>query len=239
MASRQEEKERRRREREEAEAKANASSARTKRLQIIGGVIVGLVVVAVVVVLLVSGGGGDDKDMSAATGSASADASTEVKLPPRKIENLEEAAKAAGCTLKTYPIEGATHVTTTVKYKTNPPTSGDHNPTPAEDGIYDPGNTPAKEHYVHSLEHGRIQFQYAPGSPQKTIDTLVALYNEPVNGSPGYHAQVFQNNTNMPSKVAAVAWGQLLTCDELNDAAIDAFRDFRERYTDKGPEFIP
>jgi hypothetical protein len=240
MASRQEEKERRRREREEAQANANASAARTKRLQIIGGVIVGVVVVAVVVVLLVSGGGGgDDKGMSAATGNASADATSEVKLPPRKIENLEEAAKAAGCTLKTYPIEGATHVTTTVKYKTNPPTSGNHNPVPAEDGIYDPGNTPAKEHYVHSLEHGRIQFQYQPGAPQKTIDTLIALYNEPVNGSPGYHAQVFQNNTNMPAKVAAVAWGQLLTCDELNDAAIDAMRAFRERYTDKGPEFIP
>jgi hypothetical protein len=238
MASRQEEKERRRREREEAEAKANASSARTKRLQIIGGVIVGLVVVAVVVVLLVSGGGGDSGG-DGGTASASTDASTEVTLPARKIENLEEAAKAAGCTLKTYPIEGSTHVTTTVKYKTNPPTSGDHNPTPAEDGIYDPGNEPAKEHYVHSLEHGRIQFQYAKGAPQKTIDTLVALYNEPVNGSPGYHAQVFENNTNMPAKVAAVAWGQLLTCDTLNDAAIDAFRDFRERYTDKGPEFIP
>jgi hypothetical protein len=241
MASRQEEKERRRREREEAEAKANASSARTKRLQIIGGVIVGLVVVAVVVVLLVSGGGGDDKgkSMNAATGNASSSASTEVKLPARKIENLEEAAKAAGCTLKTYPIEGSTHVTTTVNYKTNPPTSGDHNPTPAEDGIYDPGNEPAKENYVHSLEHGRIQLQYAKGSPQKTIDTLVAIYNEPVNGSPGYHAQVFENNTNMPAKVAAVAWGQLLTCDDLSDAAIDAIRAFRERYTDKGPEFIP
>lgn len=239
MASRQEEKERRRREREQAEAQANASASRTKRLQIIGGVIVGVVVVAVVVVLLVSGGGGDDKSTNAATGNASSDGSTEVTLPARKIENLEEAARAAGCTLKTYPIEGSTHVTTTVKYKTNPPTSGNHNPTPAEDGIYDPGNEPVKENYVHSLEHGRIQFQYAKGSPQKTIDTLVALYNEPVNGSPGYHAQVFENNTNMPAKVAAVAWGQLLTCDALNDAAIDAFRDFRERYTDKGPEFIP
>jgi hypothetical protein len=240
MASRQEEKERRRREREEAEAKARATTDRTKRLQIVGGVIVGVVIVAVVVVLLVSGGGSDNgKDMNGASGDAKATASTEVKLPARKIENLEDAAKAAGCTLKSYPIEGATHVTTTVKYKTNPPTSGNHNPTPAADGIYDPGNEPAKEHYVHSLEHGRIEFQYAKGSPQKTIDTLVAIYNEPVNGSPGYHALVFENNTNMPAKVAAVAWGQLLTCDTLNDAAIDALRDFRERYTDKGPEFIP
>ncbi len=130
-------------------------------------------------------------------------------------------------------------MTEKVKYDTNPPTSGNHNPTPAEDGVYNPGNTPEPENYVHSLEHGRIQFQYAKGSPQKTIDTLVALFNEPVNGSPGYHAQVFENNTEMPAKVAAVAWGQLLTCDTLSDATIDAMRDFRDRYTDKGPEFIP
>lgn len=238
MASRQEEKERRRREREEAEAKANASAGRTRRLQVVGGVIVGLVVVAVVVVLLVSGGGGDSSGANG-DGSASTDVSSEVTLPARKIENIEEAAKAAGCTLKTYPIEGSTHVTTPVEYGTNPPTSGDHDQTPAQDGVYNPGNTPAKENFVHSLEHGRIQFQYAKGSPQRTIDTLVALFNEPLNGSPGYHAQVFENNTDMPAKVAAVAWGQLLTCDELSPESIDAFRAFRERYTDKGPEFIP
>lgn len=236
MASRQEEKERRRREREEAEARASSSASQTKRLQIIGGVIVGLVVVAVVVVLLVSGGGGSD---GGDTKAAATDASSEVTLPTREIENLEDAAKAAGCTVKTYPIEGRTHTDKPVTYKSNPPTSGNHSPTWAEDGIYDPGNEPAKENYVHSLEHGRIQFQYAKGSPQKTIDTLVALFNEPVNDSPGYHAQVFENNTNMPAKVAAVAWGQLLTCDTLSPAAIDAFRAFRERYTDKGPEFIP
>ncbi len=177
--------------------------------------------------------------MSNGVGDAKTTASTEVKLPARKIENLEDAAKAAGCTLKSYPIEGATHVTKAVTYGTNPPTSGNHNPVPADDGVYDPGNTPAKEHFVHSLEHGRIEFQYAKGSPQQTIDTLVALFNEPVNGSPGYHSLVFENNTDMPAKVAAVAWGQLLTCDTLDPAAIDAMRAFRERYTDKGPEFIP
>ncbi len=67
----------------------------------------------------------------------------------------------------------------------------------------------------------------------------MAIYNEPLNGSPGYHALVFENNTDMPAKVAATAWGQSLTCDQLSDATIDALRDFRERYTDKGPEFIP
>jgi hypothetical protein len=234
MSSRQEEKERRRREREEVEQKAAAAASRTKRLQIVGGVIVGLVVVAVAVVLVVSSGGGSGSDGPKTTASTGG-----VTLPARKISNLEDAAKAAGCTYKAYPIEGSTHVTTKVTYKTNPPTSGNHNPTPAPDGIYDPGNTPAKENFVHALEHGRIEFQYAPGATQKTIDTLTAIYNEPVNGTPGYHALLFQNNTGMKSPIAATAWGQMLTCPNLASPAIDALRDFRDRFTDKGPEFIP
>jgi len=237
MSSRQEEKERRRKEREEAERKAQSQAARTRRLQIVGGAVLGIAIVVVAVVLITSGGGGDD-NMSP-TGNASTSASSAVKLPARQITNLDEAASKAGCTVKSPPIEGRGHTTDTVTYKTNPPTSGEHNPEPAQDGVYDPGNTPSPEHYVHSLEHGRIELQYKKGSPQKTIDTLVAIFNEPVSGSPGYHALVFENNTGMTAAVAATAWGQMITCPELNDAAIDALRDFRERYTDKGPEFIP
>jgi hypothetical protein len=234
MSSRQEEKERRRREREALEQKAAAAAARSKRLQIVGGVVVALVVVAVAVFLVAgSGGGSSDGDGPSTTASAS------VALPARQIENLEAAVKASGCTYKSYPIEGSTHVTTQVDYKTNPPTSGDHNPQPAADGIYDPGNSPAKENFVHSLEHGRIEFQYKPGSPQKTIDTLDALFNEEVNGTPGYHALVFENNTGMQAPVAATAWGKSITCDALDSASIDALRAFRDRFTDKGPEFIP
>jgi hypothetical protein len=237
MSSRQEEKERRRKEREEAERKAQSQSARTRRLQIVGGAVLGVAVIAVVIILVVGGGGGDGGGGD--TGTASADATSAVKLPAQKITNLDEAAKAAGCTLKSPPIEGRGHTTSTVTYKTNPPTSGEHNPEPSADGVYDPGNTPSPEHYVHSLEHGRIEFQYKPGAPQKTIDTLVALFNEPLNGSPGYHALVFENNTGMQSPIAATAWGQMITCPGLSDATIDALRAFREKYTDKGPEFIP
>jgi hypothetical protein len=235
MSSRQEEKERRRKEREEAEKKANAATARTRRLQIVGGVVVAIAVIVVAVVLVTSsGGGGDDSGSPSETVASSA-----VNLPARKITDLAAAAKAANCTVKTFPIEGRDHTPSEVTYKTNPPTSGNHNPTPAQDGVYDPGNTPAKENYVHTLEHGRIEFQYKPGSPQKTIDTLVAIFNEPLNGTAGYHALVFENNTGMKPAIAATGWGQMITCENLSDAAIDALRDFREQYTDKGPELIP
>jgi hypothetical protein len=234
MSSRQEEKERRRREREEQEAKMAAAASRTRRLQIAGGALVALVAIVVVVVLVTSGGGDDG-------GGADATASTnvEVTLPERQIENLEDAAQAAGCTYEEVPIESSTHTEEQVTYESNPPTSGDHSPVPAEDGIYTPGNSPAPENVVHTLEHGRILFQYEPGAPERTIATLEAIFNEEINGTPGYHAVVMENNTDMQAAVAATAWGQSLTCPELNDEAIDAMRAFRERFTDRGPEFVP
>jgi hypothetical protein len=233
MSSRQEEKERRRREREEQERKAAAGAQRSRRLQIVGGVLLAVAIVAVAVVLLTSGGGGGGNS------GPSTSASSEVTLPPQKIQNLNEAAKAGGCTLRDFPDEGNTHTEKSVKYKTNPPTSGDHNPVPAADGVYTADNTPSPEHYVHTLEHGRIIFQYKPGADAKTVGTLEALFNEPFNGTPGYHAVVMQNNTGMKAPVAATAWTHMLTCDQMTPQAIDAFRAFRDRYTDKAPEFVP
>lgn len=233
MATRDDERARRRAEREAQERKHQAARNRARRLQIVGGAILVVAVIAVVVILVAGSGGGDSG------GGTSTAATSKVVLPPWRDKNLETVARSAGCTLKTYRSEGRTHTPGNVKYKTNPPTSGNHNPIPAADGVYSPGETPEPVHFVHSLEHGRIELQYKPGSPQKTIDTLVALFNEPFNGTPGYHVLVMENNTHMPYAIAATAWTHLLGCQKLSPQAIDAIRDFRDRYTDKGPEFAP
>ena len=175
--------------------------------------------VAVVVVLVAGGGGGGDDGVNASKVTAD--------------------AKAAGCTFRSFPSEGRTHTAGKVTYKTNPPTSGNHNPTPAQDGIYRAGNTPPKENFVHSLEHGRIEFQYKPGAPAADVAKLRALASEPLNDTPGYHMLFFENNTNMPAEFAAAAWTKSITCPRLTPAALDAMRDFRKAFTDKGPEFIP
>jgi hypothetical protein len=148
-------------------------------------------------------------------------------------------AKAAGCTFSSFPSEGRTHTASTVKYKTNPPTSGNHNPTPAQDGFYRAGNSPPKENFVHSLEHGRIEFQYKPGAPAAQVNAMRRLAAEPFNGSAGYHVLFFENNTKMPAEFAATAWTKSITCPQITAQAITAMRDFRKAFTDKGPEFIP
>ena len=125
-----------------------------------------------------------------------------------------------------------------VTYHTNPPTSGNHNPDPAPDGYYPNGPLP-KERNVHALEHGRIEIQWKPGTPQNVINTLEAIFNEPLKGKSGYHELLFENNTGMPFQVAAASWQHYLGCPTWNKNVIDAIRDYREQYVDKGPEFIP
>jgi hypothetical protein len=217
MSSRQEEKERRRQERLEAERAATRAASRKRTLQMAGGGALIVAVIAVIAVIALAGGG----DKGTSSGTLAAD------------------ARAAGCTLKSYPSEGRNHTTGKVKYKTNPPTSGSHNPVPAQDGIYAPGNEPKPENYVHSLEHGRVEFEYKPGTPQADVAKLQKLAEEELNGSDGYHVLMFQNNTNMPTQFALAAWTKLLTCDKLTPQSMDVMREFRKTYTDKGPEFIP
>ncbi len=235
MSSRIEEKERRKAERLAAQRRAEQATARKRRLEIMGGALVALAVVVVLLIVLTGGGGGST---SSANSSVSQDIRG-VKLPAPRISDLKQAAAAAGCTLHAYPIEGRTHVPTPVNYKTNPPTSGNHNATPAADGVYDPTNTPAKENFVHTLEHGRVEYQYRPGTPASEIKQLEALWNEPEMGTPGYKQLLFQNNTNMPDAVAATAWGQVIGCPSFNPRIFDALRDFRNAYVDKGPEQVP
>ena len=237
MSHRQEEKQRRREEREAREKAEKARAASRRRLQIALGGLVGVAAI-VVVVLLVSGtnggsGGGDE------TAAAAPEAASDVTIPDQVIGDLKEAAKAAGCKLENPEVEGAQHeerTFTEADYKTNPPTSGNHFPSWSDDGVYPSGSTPPLGELVHTLEHGRIDVQYKPGTPQETVDQLNALLADMENG---YHLLLFENATNMDAAVAATAWGHSLTCPEMNDKVFDAIRTFRNEYVDKGPEQVP
>lgn len=240
MSSRQEEKERRRKEREAQQQAEQAEAARKRRLQLVGGVLAAVLAVGGIAAAVIAGGSGS----GGAEGDATAEVDPSVELPPREIADLSEAAQAAGCTLREgLPNEGNEHLSSNTAtfdgYKTNPPTSGTHTPVWAEDGVYDAGNEPPKELTVHSLEHGRINFQYKPGTPQEDVETLKALWAEDFSGGNGYHQLVYQNQTGMESQFAATAWTNMITCEELSPEAIDAFRAFRAKYVDKGPEFVP
>jgi Protein of unknown function (DUF3105) len=235
VSSRQEEKERRRKERQEREQAEAKRAARRKRMTLAFGGLLGVALIAgIVVVVLVLG-----SDDSSSKPKQASDAAANVKLPPQATSDMAAAAKAAGCTLSNPAYEGASHEDKQFKpsdYKTNPPTSGNHTPDWYDDGIYAPGDVPNLGKTVHPLEHGRIEVQYAPGTPKETVTQLEALLNEEQQG---YHMLLFQNTTGMKAKIAATAWTHSLTCPEMNDKVFDAIRTFRARYIDKGPERVP
>jgi Protein of unknown function (DUF3105) len=188
-----------------------------------------------VVIAIVVGLGGDDSGSQAPESNAQAAA----QLPAQETSDYEEAAKAAGCTLSNPEFEGASHEARDFKasdYKTNPPTSGNHNPEAYDDGVYEPGTTPDLGQLVHTLEHGRIDIQYRKGTPAETVSQLEALVAEQ---NEGYHLLLFENTTNMEPAIAATAWTHSLTCPEMNDKVFDAIRTFKARYIDKGPETVP
>jgi hypothetical protein len=235
MASRAEEKEQRRRERLAAEQQAAAGA---KRLRIVQLAVGGILAAAIVVAVVIAATGGDDGAATTGGGGGSA-----VAIPAAtdnaKPDNLAAAAQAAGCEVGEFESEGREHSSEPfADYETNPPTSGTHNPVPADDGIYDPGNAPAPENWVHTLEHGRIILQYKPGTPERVRSQLETLFNEDVQGRSGYHMVLLENNTEMDAQVAAVSWTRSITCDEINDRTWDALRAFRDRFVDKAPELI-
>jgi hypothetical protein len=235
MSSRQEEKERRKRERQEREAAQQATVARRKRMQMVfgGGLAVAAVAAVVVVLVFVVGGSGGDDPAASVSGEAAA-------IPEQQISDVKEAAKAAGCELKEdLPNEGAGHENKDFKpsdYKQNPPTSGSHFPEWYQDGVYNPGDTPELGKLVHTLEHGRIDVQYKPGTDAKTVAQLETLMKE---SDDGYHMLLFENTTKMPYQVAATAWDNMLACKTMNPKVFDAIRTFRTAHIDKGPEIVP
>jgi hypothetical protein len=234
MASRKEQKEALRAERER---KAQEAAAAERRKRMIGfgaaGVLVAAALIAIVVVLVAGGGddGGGDSMNGEARGAEPTEDFPQGSIPKAKATTLDAAAKTAGCTVKTFPSEGRSHVDGRVEYKTNPPTSGDHFEIPAADGAY--ASAPEVEPLVHSLEHGRVVFWYQPNAAPQLRGQLKALFDED-----NYHVILSPNARKMPAQVAASSWTRSIVCPKVNDNTWDALRLFRDRYRDQAPEQV-
>ncbi|HEY1286267.1 MAG TPA: DUF3105 domain-containing protein [Solirubrobacterales bacterium] len=228
---RQEERERLRQAREERESKR--ATANRKRLiagYAVAGAI-GLAVIAGVVAVIASSGGGGSSEAShinQASGSTNGiqpDDREGTAPQPVKISDLKQAAKKAGCDLRLHlKDEGHTHIapgTSPPNYETDPPTSGNHVEPPFQqaDGAYD--EMPEEIDFVHSLEHGRMEIEYAPDLPEKDQLELKGLYDTMFGGT------LLFPNTNMDYAVAATTWTNLLGCNKYRGAiTLDAIRDF-------------
>ena len=248
MASRKEEKERLRAQRLAAEQAASGSD---KRRLYIGYAIAGLLGAAVLAGLIVviagsgnSGGSANGFDdcadghfqLSSGTppDGAKADCRVGTTPPAIKVGDLEASAQAAGCEVKlNLPDEGNSHIQVNdpePAYKTNPPTSGNHITAPlqAPDGAY---SAPIDPRYtVHSMEHGRVEYQYSPDLPEDQQLAIKGVFDEDPDG-----ILLFPNG-DMPYAVAATAWTQLVGCPKYTPEVLDVLRNFRDTYRGNGPE---
>jgi hypothetical protein len=238
MAHRKREKEALRRQREEREAKARAEQQRKRMVGY--GAAGALVIGAALVAFLLAGGGGNGGGSEGSFFPEGGDA------PEQKIFDLEDAARAAGCRLKSSKGSGvATHTKSLnehINYKDNPPTNGRHYEIPAEDGVYG-GSPPPDEALVHSLEHGRVIIWVKPSVPPDVRATIRAMSDE----DEGFQTLLVQRK-NMPYAVAATAWnrdplpggtGRTLGCDRWTPEVLDALRAFRDEHRSNGPEPVP
>jgi hypothetical protein len=125
---------------------------------------------------------------------------------------------------------GNNHVNGDVSYKVNPPSGGNHNPTPSPPGIFTADTTPPDAQIVHSLEHGYIAIWYRPDIDTAQLDSLKTLANK-------YDRDVLlvprASLTDKP--VAATAWHRRLLCSRPDT---DALEKFITAYRNKGPEKV-
>jgi hypothetical protein len=236
VSSRKEQKEKLRQERLAREQAAAAAERRRRMIGFGVGGVLALAAIAAVVVAVVAGAGGDGDGPKQNGGEG-----PKTPIPAQREENLQAAAKAAGCTLRSF-TPGANdrqHTEEKVNYQQNPPVFGPHNPQWASDGNYVGQGAPGTENVVHALEHGRVIIWYKPTLPARRISQLEALFSEPIEGKPEGYKQLLAERPNMPFEVAATSWGQQLGCRTLDDQVFDALRTFRATFVDKGPESVP
>jgi hypothetical protein len=125
---------------------------------------------------------------------------------------------------------GNNHVTGNVNYKVNPPSGGDHNPSPSPPGIFTVDNTPPDAQIVHSLEHGYVTIWYRPDVDTATLDGLKGVANK-------YPRDVLLvPRTSLEQPVAVTAWHRRLLCERSDTEALDRFVT---EYRNKGPEKVP
>jgi hypothetical protein len=249
MASRKEEKERLRAQRRAAE---RAAASTGQRRLIAGYVLAGLLALAVVaglVVVIASGGGGSAEASTCDNAHIKNSGGTFRELepdcregttpPPIQVADLDISAQRANCQLRlNLADEGNTHVpnSTPVEYKTTPPTSGNHNPVPIDDGAYttpitsDTSQPTNMRNEVHAMEHGRIEIHYKPSLPEAQQLALKGIFDEDPNG------MLLYPDPDMPYDVAVTAWTNMAVCPQYNEAVLDVIRNFRDTYRGNGPE---
>src|SRR5690606_593834 len=110
----------------------------------------------------------------------------------------------------------AEHVSGVLEYEVMPPVGGNHNDywQNCNGMVYDAPI--AKEHAVHSLEHGAVWVTYHPDLPNDQVQSLARR----VEGTDYLFMSPFED---LDSPISLQAWGYQLKVDDASDPRIDEF----------------
>jgi hypothetical protein len=219
----------------------------------VGGVAVVLATIAVVALVVSIGDGSDDNGVvdPGPAAEIEVDEAPDNVLPdgglfkiPDDVDGVAEGAKAADCELKSFAVRSNDHVADSdppVRYPSDPPAGGEHDPVPAQDGAY--AVSPGVQRLVHTLEHGRVIVWFDRDLPRAARASLKAYFDDDSR-----LMILVPDTTDMEYDVAATAWnrkpgkygtGRLLGCREYSDDVYTALEAFKKRNRGKGPELIP
>lgn len=130
-----------------------------------------------------------------------------------------------------YEDEGRGHLSrdqSPPTYKTNPPVSGSHDPSPAEWGFYEQEQPDTK--VIHSLEHGGIWVSYQPDSLKDDeigwLKELASKYDQRLIVSP---------RAKNDSKIAVASWRRL---EKLVDLDMELINNFLTTNVNQSPENV-
>lgn len=143
---------------------------------------------------------------------------------PAKVSNPVEG-------VEDFDIAGRQHIaqgTQGTGYNSDPPTSGNHWPAPAKNGVY--GDPLPDEQLIHNMEHGHVWISYKPDVSDEVKNKLAEIVNED-----NWKVVMAPRPANDKAIVLA-AWGRYLKMDEPD---YDKVKIFIETYRNRGPERTP
>jgi hypothetical protein len=128
--------------------------------------------------------------------------------------------------------DGRAHVSPpdVVTYTVDPPSGGNHDPTPADPGWYVGRQVPTDAMAVHSLEHGYIDIWVRPDVSPADLETIHKVFNS-------FQMDVLVlPHASLTVPVAATAWHRRLLLNRVDQQDLV---DFIVAYRNQGPERIP
>jgi hypothetical protein len=163
--------------------------------------------------VLLACGGGDDSTSTTASKSSTTSTSTETgDTGSGDCDPIEEVDVELGGT-------HFDHEFTADDYPTNPPTGGDHNPTPIEAGSFY-SKPPRLGEAVHLLEHGAVigwTNDLSAADQQAVEDQFNDVFQD------GYYQLAVVENPELDVPFALSAWGAMQKCAQVDPTVIRPF----------------